>query len=185
MSTCETAVHSARARRFDVGRWQGVWLGVRQALMLVLCASLTAPALAFQMQGFDGSVQFLHDRTGEGRWTLVMIWSLDCIPCEQQKPMIADFHRAHASRAARVVGVATDGPVQRLALQAKLDHQALPYENLLAHPDVFARQYQEETGEAFRVTPTYLLYRPDGQLAGVHAGPIERDALEAVIQSGP
>lgn len=35
------------------------------------------------------------------------------------------------------------------------------------------------------VTPTYLLYSPDGLFVGVHTGPIELSVLEQVIGVTP
>jgi thiol-disulfide isomerase/thioredoxin len=123
----------------------------------------------------------LTDYVGNGRWTLVMFWSTDCIPCEQQKPMIEAFHREHRGIDAQVVGVALDGLEAKAQIQQLIDRHNPSYPNLVVFTDVFHRQFKELTGKDFRATPTYLLFDPKGVLAGTRAGPIERESLESVL----
>ncbi|ASJ74395.1 Thiol-disulfide oxidoreductase ResA [Granulosicoccus antarcticus IMCC3135] len=141
-------------------------------------------AQSFQLQDMESSRVNLNDYVGDGRWTLVMFWSTDCIPCEQQKPMIEAFHHDHQASDARVVGIALDGMEAEAEIQKLIDRHNPSYPNLVVFTDVFHRQYKELTGKDFRATPTYLLYDPSGNLAGARTGMIERAALEAVV-AGP
>jgi len=138
-------------------------------------------AQAFQLQSLMESRVNLNDYVGDGRWTLVMFWSTDCIPCEQQKPMLEAFHRDHHQRDAAVVGVALDGMENKGEIDKLINLHNPSYPNLVVFTDVFHRQYKELTGKSFRATPTYLLYTPDGQLAGTRAGPIERSFIENIL----
>ena len=148
---------------------------------VVFLCSLSTASFAFQLQALDASRVHLTDYVGGGKWTLVMFWSTDCIPCEEQKPMIEDFHRQHHSKVARVVGIALDGFENFPGIQKLVDKHQPTYPNLVVFTDVFHRQYREMTGKNFRATPTYLLFSPDGQLAGARAGKIERALLESVV----
>ena len=150
-------------------------------LFISLFLGVSLPASAFEMHDMNGERTDLMDRFGDGRWSLVLIWSIDCIPCEQQKPMLEAFHQAHADKDAQVVGIALDGIEQREALQSIIDKHSTSYENLVAFTDVFSRQFEEETGKDFRATPTYLLYSPDGELQGVHSGKLTRESLESIV----
>ncbi len=145
---------------------------------MMLCTGL---AQAFQLQSMDASRVELNDYVGGGRWTLVMFWSTDCIPCEQQKPMIEAFHHDHEAVDAQVVGVALDGMEARAEIQKLVERHNPSYPNLVVFTDVFHRQFKELTGKDFRATPTYLLFDPSGKLAGTRTGMIERAALEAVV----
>ena len=135
----------------------------------------------FLMQSLDGNRVDLHDYLGKGQWTLVMLWTTDCIPCEEQKPMIQDFHNTYKDSSASVVGLALDGPAKQVEIDKLIEHHMPNYTNLVAFDDVFARQFNEETGKPFSVTPTYVFYRPNGELLGVHAGKVSRQALDAVV----
>lgn len=155
------------------------WLLV--ALTLLLTA---APLHAFQLQALNADRVNLNDYVGNGRWTLVMFWSTDCIPCEEQKPMIEAFHSDHHDKDAQVVGIALDGMQNIGGIQKLVDHHSPSYPNLVVFSDVFHRQYQELTGKSFRATPTYMLYDPSGAVAGVRAGKIERTMLESIVSGG-
>ena len=154
-------------------------LGVVVALMSLLLGA--SPSLAFQLQDIDDNRVELEHYVGDGRWTLVMFWSTDCVPCEQQKPMIESFHRDHQAQDAHVVGVVLDGLQQRDLMLEMIARHDTSYINLIALSDVFQRQFREFTGKDFRATPTYILFEPTGSMAGVRAGPIEREMLESVL----
>jgi len=151
-------------------------------LVLLLVSSV---ASAFELQRMDGVRTNVDDHVGDGRWTLVMLWTTDCVPCERQKPMIGAFHDAHAERDAHVIGIALDGPAALPEIRRIVDRHAGSYPTLVAFDDVFAEQFAALTGRAFRATPTYLLYTPDGAFAGAHVGPIKRQRLEAVVGAAP
>jgi len=148
---------------------------------IILLCSVSTSSHAFQLQALDASRVNLNNYVGGGKWTLVMFWSTDCIPCEEQKPMIEDFHRQHHSKDARVVGIALDGHENYPGIKKLVDKHQPTYPNLVVFTDVFHRQYRELTGKDFRATPTYLLFSPDGRLAGARAGKIERALLESVV----
>ena len=154
------------------------WLSVIAAVALAISAS---PAVAFQLQSLNAERVNLNDYVGGGRWTLVMFWSTDCIPCEEQKPMLEAFHRDHVNKDAAVVGIALDGIDQLDGIEVLIKRHEPSYPNLVVFTDVFHRQFKELTGKDFRATPTYLLYAPDGSLAGARAGPIERETIEAIV----
>jgi len=149
--------------------------------VIVYLCSLSMSSHAFQLQALDASRVNLTNYVGGGKWTLVMFWSTDCIPCEEQKPMIEDFHQQHHAKDARVVGIALDGFENFPGIQKLVDKHQPSYPNLVVFTDVFHRQYREMTGKDFRATPTYLLFSPDGRLAGARAGKIERALLESVV----
>lgn len=150
-------------------------------LLITLGASSVMAAASFLMQDLAAERVDLLDYVGNGKWTLVMFWSTDCVPCEQQKPMIEAFHRDQRDTRARVVGVALDGYAHIEAIEALVQRHQPSYPNLVAFTDVFNRQYTEHVGSPLRATPTYLLYAPDGSLGGSHTGPISRAALDAAV----
>lgn len=147
----------------------------------LLLQMLMLPASAFQLQSIDASRVNLNDYVGGGKWTLVMLWSLDCIACEEQKPIVEAFHQRHGNTNARAVGIATDGHEHIDRIQKLVDLHDPSYPTLVAFSDVFTRQFKELTGADYRVSPTYLVYSPDGQLAGRMGTPVDWDLLEKLV----
>jgi len=153
---------------------------VRQLLWLLVlspCWFISHSAHAFQLQAMDEQRVDLLDYVGDDRWTLIMFWATDCIPCEEQKPALEAFHQRLSPDVASVVGVAIDGMENRGEI-ARLNALHDPsYPNLVVFTDVFQRQYQELVGKPFRTTPTFLVFDPQGNLRGNLYGYIDFDAL--------
>lgn len=154
---------------------------LRTGLLLLTTILLSHNVVAFQLQDLHAERVHLSDFLIEGRWNLVMFWSTDCIPCEQQKPMIEAFHAAHKDTDAVVLGIALDGMENKAGIDLLIKKHNPSYPNLVVFTDVFARQFRELTGQDFRATPTYLLFTPEGEMAGVRAGPIDRELIEGVV----
>ncbi|MFK7889395.1 MAG: TlpA family protein disulfide reductase [Granulosicoccus sp.] len=154
---------------------------LRAGLLLLTMIVFSHNAIAFQLQDLKAERVHLSDFLVEGRWNLVMFWSTDCVPCEQQKPMIEAFHVAHKDTDAVVLGIALDGMENKSEIDVLIKKHNPSYPNLVVFTDVFARQFRELTGQEFRATPTYLLFTPEGDIAGVRAGPIERELIEGVV----
>ena len=152
-----------------------------QLISLLAGILLCVPVSAFQLETLDGQRDNLMQYVVDGRWTLVFLWSTDCIPCEEQKPMIQAFHSKYADNTAAVVGLVLDGHDHMAEIEKVMSRHKPSYPNLVVFTDVFSQQFNELTGKEFRVTPTYLLFQPDGTLAGVHTGPISEEALVAVV----
>lgn len=154
---------------------------VVSGLICVLALLGSFAASAFQLQSLSAERVNLTDYLAGGQWNLVMFWSTDCIPCEQQKPMIEAFHQAHQKQDAVVLGVALDGMENIDQIDVLIEKHNPSYPNLVVFTDVFHRQFREMTGHDFRATPTYLLFTPEGELAGTRVGPIEREMIEEII----
>ncbi len=142
---------------------------------------LAANSHAFEMQTLQDKRTSLHNIVGDGRWAVVMLWAKDCVSCEEQKPLLESFHQKYKNSKAHAIGISTDGMQQIEYIKSNIARHNTSYTNLAALTDVFSWQFEQETGKAFRVTPTYLLYFPDGKLAGVRHGPIDFAVLEKVI----
>jgi len=123
----------------------------------------------------------LNEQVNDGKFTLVMIWSTDCVPCEQQKPMIQAFHDDYSATQANVIGIANDGMEMLDRISELLDKHTPNYPNFVASPKTFYSDFEIATGKKFRATPTYIMYDPDGNVAGVAAGPITRELLDKVV----
>lgn len=134
-------------------------------LFLVLSGMLFASqAHAFLVSDFEGNRVELGDHVGNGRWTVVMLWQLDCIPCEEQKPAIEAFHNRYKSSSAHVVGLVIDGHEYMPQIKKFVDVKPTAFPSYVVFGDVFNDQIMEETGKQFPAAPGYLVYAPDGEL---------------------
>lgn len=145
----------------------------------ILLASLlgAASAQAFVLQTENGERTNLLDHVGDGTWTVVMVWQLDCVICEEQKPDLNAFHEKYKDSLARVVTVAIDGVEKEGEIIERIQQHGHSYKNLIAFSDVYRRQYQELTGKSFRTSPTFIFFDPAGNLKGTNFGYMDFEGL--------
>lgn len=142
---------------------------------------MTSTVSAFQMQTLQDTRTNLHDYLGDGRWTVVMFWERDCVACEAQKPLLEAFHQKYSGSRAKAIGVSIDGMEYLDYIQKNIARHQTSYPNLAVLTDVFHWQFEQETKKKYRLTPTYLLYFPDGKLAGVRHGSMDFNVLEQIL----
>lgn len=140
------------------------------------------PAFAgMELQEVDGTVVDLDQYKGDGKWLLVMLWSISCHICEEQKPEISAFHTRHKDVDARVLGIALDGMEKVEAIKENIERQKTSFPSLVGNIAIVASHYQALTEESLRGTPTYLLFNPKGELVGNNPGPLRPEAVESFI----
>ncbi len=127
----------------------------------------------------SGELTSLQDYMEPGKWTVVMIWSDSCHVCNQEAPKYSAFHSRHAAKDAKIIGVSLDGS-QKTA-RSFVDRHDLNYPNLVGDVRDVATLYQSESGEAFRATPTFMVFDPEGTLQAAQAGGVPPDVVEKFI----
>ncbi len=145
----------------------------RISVILVTLFSL-APVLAFDLVDTKGKPHRLKDY--EGRWVVVNFWATWCVPCIQEIPEIAQFHRDHARVV--VIGVATDADNAAKVKQfaAKVGHD---YPLVLSNAGVV-----KQLGDP-KALPSTRIYDPAGQVVYDRVGRVTRKSLEALTGSRP
>jgi len=133
-------------------------------LLLLSLVFFTSQAQAFLVSDFDGNRVNVKDYVGDGRWTIVMLWQLECIPCEEQKPAVEAFHDRYKSSSAHVVGLVIDGHEYMPQIKSFVKKKPTAFPSYVVFGDVFRDQIQEETGKAFPAAPGYIIYGPEGEL---------------------
>jgi len=142
-----------------------------------LSASGTYRFNAIDVQSGQSAERMLE----ENKWNLVAVWALDCITCEEQKPALSQFHRTYSQL--NVVGLSIDGQAALTAIRNKLAQQPVPFTNYLVDQTDINRFFDTYLQAIFYGTPTYILYSPDGQVADVHAGPLDFTSLQTILKS--
>jgi thiol-disulfide isomerase/thioredoxin len=144
---------------------RGLWV-------LALAAALAGPldAFAFNLTDTEGKRQRLADF--KGRWVVLNFWATWCVPCIQEIPEIAAFHREHGSVA--VIGVAIDSEdaAKTKRFAAKVGHE---------YPLVLADDAVEKQLGAVKALPTTRIYDPQGKLVYDRTGRVDRKLLEKLV----
>ncbi|MGI9335247.1 MAG: TlpA family protein disulfide reductase [Gammaproteobacteria bacterium] len=124
-----------------------------------------------------GKVTNLESHTGDGKWLVVMVWSVTCGVCAREVPVYSVFHDEHKDRDIKVLGVALDGYAQRNAIESTMKQWDMRFPTLVAEVGVFAFNYELATGERLMGTPTFMVYTPQGELVANNPGPMRTSAL--------
>jgi len=138
------------------------------ARILTLLGFLLAPAA----QAFDlVDTQGTHHRLAEahGHWVVVNFWATWCVPCIQEIPEIALFHREHPD--VQVIGVAMDveDVAKAKAFAGRVGHD---------YPLVISDEGVERQLGSPRALPTTRIYDPAGKLVYDKPGRVDRKLLE-------
>jgi len=154
-------------------------------LALVAGSAAAAPPL----QDFDGQPRRLGEFASDGRWLVVMVWASDCHVCNAEASHYVEFHERHKGRDASVLGIAIDGYAGRDAARQFVERNHVTFPNLLGEAEDVQRWYEQETGEPFFGTPTFLIIAPGGAIAAKQAGAVPVQLIENFIAanaaSGP
>lgn len=154
-----------------------------------LAADPSAPAEAvdnpqvpfMDLMDANGNASDLAPDFDNGKWTLVKIWQANCHVCGEQAPVMS---KAHSERDDfNVVGISIDGRKGLKKANRFIDRHQTQYPNFIGDFAVISINYQLLTEEAFRGTPSYLLFSPDNKLMAAQPGMISKDALFNFIDS--
>jgi len=150
-------------------------------VLLIFTSTAHAEAPDFGLKTIDGQAYQLDEVIGKGKWVLLMFWAIECPVCKIQEPLNSAFHEAHSDLDAEVVGISIDGFERSKQIKAYLEQHELSYPNYVADLTMVAFNYQALTGEAFRGTPTHVLFSPEGKFMAVAPGMLRIQALEDYI----
>ena len=148
-------------------------------LSLLATAILSSTALAFTE--FDGKKTTLEDQIGNGKWTVLEVWSSDCHICRVHMPEMVEFDGKMKN--VRLVGVALDGQPGKSAAQAMIDQYGIPFKTILSNPIEVNAWMELNAQERFIGTPTFMIFDPKGKLTALQGGPIPATSLESFIKS--
>lgn len=140
-----------------------------------LAVAAFAPSAGAATPAFDlVDTQGAHHRLADyrGRWVVLNFWATWCVPCIEEIPEIAQYHRAHGDVV--VIGVAIDvedaAKVKRFA--AKVGHD---------YPLVLSDDRVEKQLGAVRALPTTRIYDASGKLVYDRPGRVDRKSLEEKV----
>ncbi len=129
------------------------------------------PAPDFQMTGLDGNSYQLSELRGQ--WVLVNFWATWCVPCVEEMPALQAAADTWADEL-QVLGVNQRESAE--SVQAFVDEHGIRFPILLNPGDQVLIAYQVVG------LPQTLLIDPTGQMVFRQFGPLELDALDALLR---
>lgn len=157
----------------------------RSLLLATMMLGLFAPLAQADsaLRDMRGQISTLAEQKIPGQWTVVMIWASGCHVCNQEAGEYVKFHDQHAGETAQVVGMSIDGWSAQGDADAFIERHQIQFPNLIGDVETVARWYATETGEAFRATPTFVVFGPEGELRAAQAGAVPPKVIEDFIRT--
>ncbi len=155
-----------------------------QRIRLIVMALLMLPVLALAagpdivLKDLDGKDRNVNEFVGQGKWTIVAIWSADCPICRRDIYHMTFFYDEHRKTDATVLGVSIDGYANRDKARGFINDQSLNFPNLIGDPNDPGRI----SNTMFIGTPTYYFFSPEGKFMTQRIGPVTQAQAEDILQ---
>ncbi|MDZ7662144.1 TlpA disulfide reductase family protein [Thiohalophilus sp.] len=151
--------------------------------LLVLCLAFipTLSAAETVLKDMSGEPRKVEEFTGNGKWTVVMIWASDCHVCNREIHNYVDFHFVHSDRDARMLGISIDGWAGRKDAADFIARHKVEFPNLIGNAEAVADWFMRQSGARWVGTPTFLLYNPAGELKAQQVGAVPVEVIEDFI----
>ena len=150
------------------------WLAVVLMMMPVL-ALAAGPDI--RLMDIEGKEHNVNEYIGQGKWTVVAVWSADCPICRRDIYHMTFFYDEHRKTDATVLGLSVDGYANRRKAQAFIEEQSLNFPNLIGESEDASRL----SGAMFIGTPTYYFFSPEGKFMTQRIGPVTQQQAEQII----
>lgn len=157
-------------------------IGVLFGFLLWLSIS-SLSAAAGPLYDLQGQPSSIDKFSGKGKWLVVMLWASDCHVCNMEAHQYVDFHFAHSDTDATVLGISLDGMANTVAAEKFIKKHKINFPNLIGEPEEVANLFTSLTGVAWRGTPTFLIYSPQGKLMIQQIGAVPTDLIENFMAS--
>ena len=138
-----------------------------------------AAGSAVKLPDPEGKMHLVGDFLGKGKWTVVVIWSVDCPICKKDIFHMAFFHDEHKNRDATVLGISIDGTGETKRVKEFIRNQSLGFPNLIGTTDT----PEQISPKSFIGTPTYIIFDPQGGFAAQVVGPTTQSQMEGYIKT--
>lgn len=131
-----------------------------------------------RLKDVEGKEHHVNEYIGQGKWTVVAVWSADCPICRRDIYHMAFFFDEHRKKNATVLGLSVDGYANRAKAKGFIEDQSLSFPNLIGAPEDASRL----SGAAFIGTPTYYFFSPEGKFMTQRIGPVTQAQAEQAIR---
>lgn len=150
-------------------------------MTLALCLATTVHA--DPLTTFDGAPTDLASHLGDGKWTVVKLWSSDCHVCNTRAHEYVAFHARRQDVDARMLGISLDGLHGLANAEAFVAQHRLNYANLITDWEGGRRLFYDVTGATLTGTPGIMVFSPEGRLVAQQVGAVPIELIETFIGS--
>jgi hypothetical protein len=141
-----------------------------KTLLIALSLFISFSVFSAQLRDFDGQTRTLGDYTGNGKWTVVMIWHSTCKNSNAIVHEYVDFHMFQSDKNATVMGISLDGYAKKTDAIGFIEKHDVNFPNLIGDYDEVTDMIEELAGIQWKGTPTFMIYSPKGELRVVESG---------------
>ncbi|MEW6330677.1 MAG: TlpA disulfide reductase family protein [Pseudomonadota bacterium] len=152
---------------------------IRWLVVLLMMAPVLAMAAGpdLRLRDVEGRERNVNEFVGQGKWTIVAVWSSDCPICRRDIHHMTFFHDEHRKKNATVLGFSIDGYHNRAKAKGFIEDQSLNFPNLVGEPEDASRL----SGAMFIGTPTYYFFSPEGRFMTQRIGPVTQAQAEQIL----
>jgi len=150
------------------------WLAVVLMMMPVLALAAGPDIRKYRAGRWEHNV---NEYIGQGKWTVVAVWSADCPICRRDIYHMTFFYDEHRKTDATVLGLSVDGFDNRAKAKGFIEEQSLNFPNLIGESEDASRL----SGAMFIGTPTYYFFSPEGKFMTQRIGPVTQQQAEQII----
>ena len=140
-----------------------------------------APVPDIKLEHIDGDMRPVTDYVGQGRWTIINVWSPTCTACVVELPTLRKFRRKHPE--VDVIGVTIDFPSfgygKREVTREFLEKSPLDYPIFLADMELAS----EVIGNRLVAIPLIAIVHPDGEILARWPGRISIPEIEEYMKN--
>src|SRR3989344_5336456 len=163
-------VYQQEASVFQRIRWLAVVL-----MMMPVLALAAGPDI--RLMDIEGREHNVNEYIGQGKWTVVAVWSAACPICRRGIYHMTFLCDEHRKTDAAVLGLSVDGFDNRAKSKGFIEEQSLNFPNLIGESEDASRL----SGAMFIGTPTYYFFSPEGKFMTQRIGPVTQQQAEQII----
>ena len=150
--------------------------------LLIISQSLMALGLSNPaLEGSDGVRYHLNDFIGKGRWTVMVVWGVECPACLEEMPDVQALYDRRDKTGIDVLGLAIDYPSFDFADIQEV--QLYEEDNFITFPSLIIdyQVYSELGLGRLKGTPTIVVLNPRGEVAAVQLGVVPMSLIEDFV----
>lgn len=135
------------------------------------------PSSVFQLVLSDLEGQLQDLTQWKGKIFVANFWATWCEPCREEIPALIKIQTKYASKNVQIVGISIDSAdkIRQFTLTPTINYP-------LVMGGIESLNVLRHMGNQAGVLPYTAVFKPDGQVAYRHAGPLTEDALDKVLK---
>ena len=135
------------------------------------------------LQDMEGQDKLLQEYMSPDKWLVVMFWASDCQVSDQTVTQYNKHFAESKMNNIDLLGISLDGLMKAETAKKFISDHDLKFSNLVGNRQSVTQFYGYMTGDEGLLTPTFLLFSPNGQLRARQIGAIPAELIEGFIKA--